>query len=378
MDLEHEQLLIRLYYPSRSEESECCRFQSTHEKWLPPVKFHPDFYFQGIWGSIPANQSNAIIKPLMKSYLSSIKIPVSKERSLLSQSTAFPVAIFSHGLTGMRTFYSQHCGDLASNGVIVAAIEHKDGSAIRTGDYPEFNEPIEFEQPSTTDINQLLIMRQRQLSIRVQEVFKTLSFLRQLNQGSELHVQFKSRLDFDNLFISGHSFGSATALTVLQQSKEFKFGIIADPWLFPIDKSIQITTPILVISSETFTWDEQFEDLKGLKRNSKEAIFTAIKGSYHQSFSDSYIGLFWGFKFVIGFLEKKIINHIDPKKAHDIYMEATYKFMTKNDCQVSGREGDTIDDFFNEFNSLDRNENFLVGEKAFSLHARQLEQFRQV
>ncbi|CAO1631543.1 unnamed protein product [Sympodiomycopsis kandeliae] len=42
----------------------------------------------------------------------------------------FPVAVFSHGLAGSRLAYSQLCGELASQGVIVAAIEHRDGSGI--------------------------------------------------------------------------------------------------------------------------------------------------------------------------------------------------------------------------------------------------------
>lgn len=41
----------------------------------------------------------------------------------------FPVMVFSHGLGGMRTTYSYICADIASHGWVVAAIEHRDGSA---------------------------------------------------------------------------------------------------------------------------------------------------------------------------------------------------------------------------------------------------------
>lgn len=44
----------------------------------------------------------------------------------------FPVVVFSHGLGGSRTMCSTVCGDMASYGFVVMAMEHRDGSGART------------------------------------------------------------------------------------------------------------------------------------------------------------------------------------------------------------------------------------------------------
>src|SRR5204862_1099777 len=60
----------------------------------------------------------------------STTIPVIEDAPPITPpSSRFPVMIFSHGLGGSRNAYSQWCGSIASYGVFVASIEHRDGSA---------------------------------------------------------------------------------------------------------------------------------------------------------------------------------------------------------------------------------------------------------
>lgn len=58
-------------------------------------------------------------------------MPVYADQPLAAptQSKKYPLVIFSHGLAGTRNTYSQYCTALASEGYVVLALEHRDGSA---------------------------------------------------------------------------------------------------------------------------------------------------------------------------------------------------------------------------------------------------------
>lgn len=59
------------------------------------------------------------------------KIPVYRNAPLLSPGNEkqWPLVLFSHGLGGSRTAYSQLCTEMAAAGKVVLAIEHRDGTA---------------------------------------------------------------------------------------------------------------------------------------------------------------------------------------------------------------------------------------------------------
>ena len=51
--------------------------------------------------------------------------PASGEAARGTPPKQFPVVVFSHGLSAMRTIYSGICCDITSHGYVVAAVEHR-------------------------------------------------------------------------------------------------------------------------------------------------------------------------------------------------------------------------------------------------------------
>lgn len=66
------------------------------------------------------------VKPFPALWHAPIAVPTK------SQPEKYPVVIFSHGLGGTRFAYSSVCAEIASNGFIVVALEHRDQSASFT------------------------------------------------------------------------------------------------------------------------------------------------------------------------------------------------------------------------------------------------------
>ncbi|KAI9817138.1 MAG: hypothetical protein M1827_001250 [Pycnora praestabilis] len=202
----------------------------------------------------------------------------------------FPLLIFSHGLGGTKTTYSSVCGEFASYGFVVCALEHRDGSGPRTFvNHPkegegsrqemeqngrvshwdsEKNKPwdkIDYLFPKdnprdTAPNNDSGVdheLRAAQIELRlaeIEEAYKVMSILRngdgELIAKRNLRVKgaigassrgldgvdwasWKGRFHLEQVTIVGHSFGAATTIEILRHADRFKWvtqGIIYDIW----------------------------------------------------------------------------------------------------------------------------------------------------
>jgi platelet-activating factor acetylhydrolase len=164
-----------------------------------------------------------------------------------------------------------HC-DLASHGYIVAAVEHKDGSACLSytktkSENTQGGEPV-YEDKWIEYIdaeNTALPLRYDQVKQRSSEVSSTLDFLEVLDRGQQFKdllnnnfdfSLFKNGIDLDHVVAMGHSYGGATSLVTLAKDPRFKCGVCLDTWTFPVYKDVfdQVKKPLVFINTWSFQW----------------------------------------------------------------------------------------------------------------------------
>ncbi|KAJ8321903.1 hypothetical protein KUTeg_000374 [Tegillarca granosa] len=240
-----------------------------------------------------------------------VYIPALWQCPLCPSNKKFPVVIFSHGLGGNRTSNSTMCCELASQGFIVASVEHR--------------------LPSSTFT---------QVHHRADECIRVLNVLSSLNDGDEVHnilggnfdknmkKQFRDRIDMLRVSVAGHSFGGATAVCTLSKDKRFRVGIILDAWMHPLDEDVykNTTQPLLMLNMETFQWKANILQMKKLESDLIDRVMITLKGGCHQSVTD--------FQFIIqsrtiGKL-LDIRHDLSPKIAIDVCNKATLGFMRKH------------------------------------------------
>ncbi|TPX09275.1 uncharacterized protein E0L32_009467 [Thyridium curvatum] len=211
-----------------------------------------------------------------------------------AKDTRFPVIIFSHGLGGSRTCYSSICGELASLGYVVVAMEHRDGSGARTYvNMPLGQESQNMEEKGVDDLKRAKTKRQQkrkgyyavdyifpkdnaedtsphndrgvdkelrsaQLEMRLAEIEEAFHMLTVINNGHGNDVEernlrragnagsksqglegliwsdWRERLCLQNVTMMGHSFGGAATVQALRRGHDqFPWigqGVALDCW----------------------------------------------------------------------------------------------------------------------------------------------------
>lgn len=328
-----ETVLFSVYYPAVQE------FKSTkpHHPWVSNIPQHAEGYarFAGISSSILNNIFSFAMWTLVGSTTVPANVDVPLHGSVGRQQYSpeipiddyglpkFPVIVFSHGMASSRTSYTQWCGELASLGFVVAAIEHRDGSGpgssitLKDGVSREvslISESMLEPQPDTAAFKKM------QIDMRLAEIDETVRVLRSINEGYGKEVfetnarsegedlsQWRGRLNLDRIVISGHSYGATTALQALKgapsDERPFVGGIILDPGKHSGHLNDDINVPLLIVHSQSwsarhsiFEGRPHFDVVKDLVkrvlrkeegRRPQFAWFLTAKGTSHPSVTDA-------------------------------------------------------------------------------------------
>ncbi|KAM6965243.1 platelet-activating factor acetylhydrolase [Aplochiton taeniatus] len=332
---------FRLYYPCLESE------KAERPDWIPCRE-----YYNGLADFMKINRtlSERIFNYLFGSY----KIPAYLNAPY-KQNQKCPVVIFSHGLGAFRTLYSAICAELASQGFIVASVEHRDESASATYFYREKSESEKaceatHKVPSVPNhlTEQWMYyralahgepefpLRNRQVKHRADECIRALDKLIDINSGKTVEnvlqadfdwTTLENSMDLCRIAVMGHSFGGATVIESLCKEVKFKCGIALDAWMTPLDEEIypRVKQPLFFINSEKFQWAGNISRMKKLESAAIPRKMITILGTVHQSFPD--------FTFLTSNWIGKLLNlkgEIDPQIGIDLCNRASLAFLQRH------------------------------------------------
>ncbi|XP_033099098.1 platelet-activating factor acetylhydrolase-like isoform X2 [Anneissia japonica] len=292
----------RLYYPTDPPGDE---FASENQPlWIPNRKYS-DAYSNFIRAT--GSFSKRIFYWMFGSYRVPAMLHADVNKPPANQT--FPVVVFSHGLGAMRTTYTTVCLDIASNGFIVAAVEHRDQSACTsyylndvslTDAEPEYQKEYVDYLRVKDKTDEDFKIRNRQVNQRADECVRALDLLEKINEGEQITnflgkefdlSQFKGLLDLEKVSMTGHSFGGATTIQTLEKEPRFKVGVALDAWMYPLEKPMLKTVkqPLLLINTEKFHWPGNIAKMSHLvnpANQTEDRKMITIRGTVHQSQGD--------------------------------------------------------------------------------------------
>ena len=309
-------VLVTVYYPTDASKD---ANEGRALDWLEAPKLRS---IGGLlkYAGVPKYLALPILLPAYSVVYQKLPALVDAPLAAAAVNDRFPVAVFSHGIGGSRTTYSAYCSSLAASGIVIAAVEHRDGSAASTTihyDMPNDSQGANswgftkwfgggatsrtenkiYMRPAEVDGKpEPMDVRRAQVTFRRREVLAALDVLSDINAGQALVESctrsqrddakarqhrstvlsaFSGRLNMDNPWLIGHSFGGSTAIQTLRHTDcPFGQALVLDPWVEPIPVTgadvVPVSKPLYTINSEDFTqWKTHMDDLTSISRESK-------------------------------------------------------------------------------------------------------------
>ena len=175
---------------------------------------------------------------------------------LETESSGFPVVLFSHSFTGVKEQNSALLQEIASWGHIVVAVDHPHDAALvlypdgSTADFRGYDMPKESEPRNW--------WRFRHEHAR----WRALDLAHALEKTVELSFDERSplrgKIDLSRVACIGHSFGGAAAVMLAQMDPRITGVVALDPWMWPLGRETAMAgcpCPLLVLEAPEFMWN---------------------------------------------------------------------------------------------------------------------------
>jgi len=272
---DYRKIRIQLWYPSDSVEGFHCvpwlQDGTVTAAAITSVKHLPNFLLS----------HTALIRS--NSYQLA---PVSKKQ------ISYPVIIISHGWTGFRNLHTDVAELLASNGYIVASIDHTYGAAVTAFDngqiaYLKSDDLLEID---TT--KEFLAYANTLINTFSDDILLTIDELNRINTG-DLDFGLEGKLDLSKIGLLGHSTGGGAGVATALKDSRIKAILGLDAWVEPIKKAdikAGLHVPALFLRSEA--WEEAKNNNKLywlINRDTDYAELYQINGMTHLDFTMIYM-----------------------------------------------------------------------------------------
>lgn len=309
---EVESVLFTLYYPTEKGSYLQQQYANPKLHWIPkPISATATGYARFL------HVDNFLVRPLLTfglwlvagditipTQIGAPLIPPDATITTLSDDGTLPVIVFSHGMLSSRTDYTAYLGSLASRGIVVAALEHRDGSSpasrlattttttttqrqnwryyfgLRDLDPASFVGEDEGEGESENDEQKrnTPALKRAQLAFRTAEINAAVSVLQDLNTNpTDVHEKnarasaaksfdpslFTARLNTSHITVAGHSDGGTGALQALSPSSSspsspatpspFAGAVILDPGKSSGPLNTNVSVPLVICHSASWS-----------------------------------------------------------------------------------------------------------------------------
>lgn len=176
------------------------------------------------------------IPRVFTAYLSQLKSNAWFDTDISGAENTYPVVVISHGWKGFKNIHSDMAEELASQGYIVASIDHTYGSLatkLHTGDV-RFINPAALPKRDETD--DFLVYATALVNTYRGDINETIDLLHQMNQEGFNSI-LSGKMDLANLALIGHSTGGGGAVLASMDRENIKAVIGLDAWVEPAKPS---------------------------------------------------------------------------------------------------------------------------------------------